>query len=134
MQSKHTNPDLAAVIDAIQDVARDDMLALVLNQVELSRHAAQHLMGREVDELSGARYRHDKPKAGRYSRWGHNPGRIGVSGQRLPVHVPRVRDNDTGRTFSPPVYQRLRAMEQPPLHVIQALFRGLGTRQYREVA
>lgn len=134
MQTKHTNPEIAAVIDAIATVAGDETLSLVMNHLELSRHAAQHLMEREVVELAGERYSHRKPHEGRYSRWGSNPGSIGVGGQRLPVSVPRLRDDVEQHTLTPTVYGRLRQMEEPPMYVIEAIFRGLGTRQYREVA
>lgn len=134
MSTKHTNPQVAAVIDAIAEVAGDETLSLVLNHLELSRHAAQHLMEREVAELAGERYSHQKPHGGRYSRWGSNPGSIGVGGQRLPLSVPRMHDNENERTLTPTVYGRLREMDEPPMHVVEAIFRGLGTRQYGEVA
>lgn len=134
MSTKHTNPQVAAVIDAIAEVAGDETLSLVLNHLELSRHAAQHLMEREVAELAGERYSHQKPHGGRYSRWGSNPGSIGVGGQRLPVSVPRMRDNTDEHTLTPTVYGRLREMDEPPMYVVEAIFRGLGTRQYGEVA
>jgi transposase-like protein len=134
MSTKHTNPQVAAVIDAIVEVAGDETLSLVLNHLELSRHAAQHLMEREVAELAGERYSHQKPHGGRYSRWGSNPGSIGVGGQRLPVSVPRMRDNENEHTLTPTVYGRLREMDEPPMYVVEAIFRGLGTRQYGEVA
>lgn len=134
MHSKHTNPEIAAVIDAIVEVAGDETLSLVMNHLELSRHAAQQLMEREVTSMAGERYSHQKPHEGRYSRWGHNPGSISVGGQRLPVAVPRMRDEESDATIMPSVYGRMRKMAEPPRYVLEALFRGLGTRQYREVA
>jgi len=48
----------------------------------------------EISEDAGARYSNDKPHDGRYSRWGSNPGSLPLSGQLVPIVVPRIRDAD----------------------------------------
>ena len=50
------------------------------------------------------------------------------------VDVPRIRDMVNRTVHSPEIYSKLRAMQEPPLHIMQALMRGLGTRQYKETA
>lgn len=133
MKIEHTKNALDDVLKAVAEVAGSDTAALVLNHLELSRYAAEKLMEHEVSELAGDRYSHDKPHAGRYRRWGSNPGSIQVGGQRLRVRVPRVEDVETGRTQSPEIYGRFRKLEEPPPHVIEAIFRGLGTRNLDDV-
>lgn len=136
MKPKHTShpSDLDAAFSTLLATADDDTAALVLNHLELSRRAIEWLMQRETHELAGERYSHDKPEDGRYSRWGSNPGSVAVGGQRVRVDVPRVRDNEQETTQSPAIYSKLRQMQEPPLHIMQALMRGLGTRQYKETA
>lgn len=134
MESKHTKADVASVMRALQEIAGDDMVGLVLNHLELSRRTASQLMELETAEYAGARYSHDKPHEGRYSRWGSNPGSLPLSGQKVPIAVPRIRDAEAQTTFMPPVYAKLHEMAEPPQHVIEALFRGLGMRQYQQVA
>lgn len=128
MRSKHTHAELSAAIDTLAELAGDDVAALVLNHLELSRHVSAQLMEREVTDLAGERHSHDKPHEGRYSRWGRNPGSLAVGGQKLPVAVPRVYDAETGKTFSPQIYHELRQAAEPPAYVIESLFRGLGSR------
>jgi transposase-like protein len=91
-------------------------------------------MEHEVSERAVDRYSHNKPHAGRYRRWGSNPGSIQVGGQRLRVRVPRVEDVETGRTVSPEIYGHFRRLEEPPAHVVEAIFRGLGTRNLEDVS
>jgi transposase-like protein len=45
-----------------------------------------------------------------------------------------VEDVETGRTLSPEIYGRFRKLEEPPAHVVEAIFRGLGTRNLEDVS
>ena len=50
----------------------------------------EELLDEEVTALAGARYaRKDGSTEGR--RHGHNPGTVGLAGQRVPLQVPRLR-------------------------------------------
>ncbi len=53
MRSKHTHPDLSAAIETLAELAGDEVAALVLNHLELSRHVGVQLMEREVTHLAG---------------------------------------------------------------------------------
>jgi transposase-like protein len=90
-------------------------------------------MEQDVSELADDRYCQNKPHAACYRRWGSNPGSIQVGGQRLRVRVLRVEDVETGRTQSLEIYGRFRKLEELPPHVIEAIFRGLGTRNLDDV-
>jgi len=134
MSSKHTKSELTAVFEAIQSLGGQEAVALVHNHLELSRLAAEHLMQSEVEQVAGPRYGHSKPGERLFSRHGTNPGSISIGGMKAPVDVPRLMNMMTGETSSPQVYRDLRALSTPPDHVIRALFLGLGTRHYRDVA
>lgn len=136
MRTKHTpqNAKLDAAFASILETADDETVALVLNHLELSRHAIEWMMQQEVHDMAGDRYSHDKPHDGQYNRWSSNPGSVAVGGRKLRVDVPRIRDMANRKVHSPEVYSKLRSMQEPPLHIMQALLRGLGTRQYKETA
>lgn len=136
MTSKHTasSRDVEAAYSSLLTQTDADPLALVLNHLELSRQALEWLMQREVSIKAGEPYTRTKPHDGRYSRWGSNPGSFQIGGQRLPVEVPRLHDNENGTTSSPEVYHQVRRMESPPEHVMRGLLLGLSTRRYKEAA
>lgn len=136
MKAKHTpvNVDMQAAFSSILESAGDEALALVLNHLELSQRAVEWLMQRETTQLAGERYSHEKPHEGQFSRWGSNPGSVSIGGQKIPVEVPRIHDSETQSTRSPEVYTQLRQMSAPPEHIMRALLRGLGMRQYQEAA
>ncbi|MBI2794156.1 MAG: transposase [Ignavibacteria bacterium] len=136
MSTKHTlkNNELEAAFSSMAGTTGDDTAALVLNHLELSRHAIEWLMQRETSERAGDRYSHNKPHEGRFSRWGINRGSVAVGGQKLRVEVPRIRDNESQTTHTPEIYARLQQMAEPPVHIIRALMLGLGTRKYHETA
>lgn len=136
MTPKHTPmpADAEALYASLLGNADPDTLGLVLNHLELSRQAIEWLMQREVEDKAGAYYSHDKPHESQYSRWGSNPGSIRIGGQRVPLKVPRIRDNQTETTQKPEVYEQLKSMQRPPAHVMRALLLGLSTRRYAETA
>ncbi len=65
---------------AVRELSGDDMAALVLNRVELSRAVASYLMKPQVPDLAGDRCSRDKPNDGRFCRWGANPSSTPLSG------------------------------------------------------
>lgn len=136
MRFKHTSKriDTKTIFESILEASQDDKISLVLNHLELSRMVIHWFMQQESTETAGERYSHAKPNGGRYSRWGSNPGSVQIGGQKVRVDVPRVHDNETGVTSSPEIYAQLREVQEPPLHIMQALMRGIGTREYRQTA
>lgn len=136
MTPKHTSMpiDAEALYASLLGNEDPDTLGLVLNHLELSRQAIEWLMNREVEEKAGAYYSHDKPHDSQFSRWGSNPGSIRIGAQRVPVKVPRIRDNFAETTQKPVVYEQLHSLQRPPAHVMRALLLGLSTRRYAEAA
>ena len=63
---------------------------LIRSLVPLGLLQIEELLDAEVTALAGARYaRKDGLTEGR--RHGHNPGTVGLAGQRVPIRVPRIR-------------------------------------------
>lgn len=68
----------------------DPKVELIRSLVPLGLMHVEELLDEEVTALAGARYaRKDESTEGR--RHGHNPGTVGLAGQRVPISVPRVR-------------------------------------------
>lgn len=64
-----------------------ERVALIQQLIPLGLMAVGEELRREVEALSGARYRH----GGELRRFGFNPGTVKLGGQRVPIQVPRVR-------------------------------------------
>ena len=68
----------------------DAKVELIRSLVPLGLMQIEELLDAEVTALAGARYaRKDGLTEGR--RHGHNPGTVGLAGQRVPIRVPRIR-------------------------------------------
>jgi len=50
------------------------------SHLDICRLLVNEILEEEVAALCGARYSHEKPNAGRYSRWGYNPGSVRIGG------------------------------------------------------
>ena len=68
----------------------DPKVELIRSLVPLGLMHVEELLDEEVTALAGARYAR---KAGAIEgrRHGHNPGTVGLAGQRVPIRVPRIR-------------------------------------------
>ena len=58
----------------------------------------EELLDEEVTALAGERYARKAPSVGG-RRHGSNPGTVGLAGQRVPIHVPRIRHNHGATRF-----------------------------------
>ena len=87
-----------------------------------------------LTQLAGDRYSRDKPHQGRYYRWGTNPGSIKIGNERVPVEVPRLRDQATDRERSLESYQALHEGLTCDEHVPEAMLLGLSQQGYQRVA
>lgn len=106
-----------------------------LNQYhEVVRLVVNQLLTTDVQLLSGDKYSHSKPNDKRYQRWGSNPGSVKVSGENIPITVPRIRDSQENRTFEPPIYKELRNKPTVDSTLMDKVFCGISTRDYERVS
>ena len=134
-QYEDTTLELKKLRDLLEAPLDVKLLAMRHYQ-EVIRLLAKELMAQEVDQLAGARYSHNKPHDGRYVRWGSNPGSIRVDTEKVPIEVPRVRDQTKGEEVPLSSYQ---AMHEGPQQESQhdladAVLLGLSQRDYGRVA
>lgn len=68
--------------------------AMLESQLDLCRLLVNEILEEEVTVLCRAKYAHEKPHHGRYSRWGTHPGSVRIGEHRLTVIVPRIKDHE----------------------------------------
>jgi len=109
-------------------------MALIEHHMELARMLGREILDEEVCQLAGERYSRSKPYGGRYSRWGSNPGSVRIAGERVPVEVPRVRDNRHQQSHSLESYQSLHNGPEFSEQLYDNVLLGLATGDYDRVA
>ena len=70
-------------------------LAMIQALIPLGLRAVEEALQQEVTALAGARYAHHDGAPG-VMRWGQQAGSIYLADQKLPITVPRVRDQQAG--------------------------------------
>ena len=81
--------------------------------INMSKILANQFFEDEVRQRAGEKYSREKPEAGRYSRWGSNPGSIRVGEEKVKVKVPRIYDNQEEETIGLENYQKLSQLPLP---------------------
>jgi putative transposase len=87
----------------------------------------------EVTALCGAKYSHEKPHHGRYSRWGTNPGSVRLGEHRLTTVVPRVKDEETNQMVTLQSYERLRDSTLDEAYLMRGVRLGLSVRDFADL-
>lgn len=109
-------------------------VSMMQQHLDICKIFVNTLLSSEVDSLAGAKYSHDKPLEGRYSRWGHNPGSVKVGSQRVPISVPRVYDNQEEKSVSLESYEKLRNAPEQDESMVQSILHGISMRDYKRTA
>lgn len=109
------------------------MLALIQSLIPLGLKAVEEALSREVTVIAGRRYAHedDHPDI---VRWGTQPGSIYVADQKLPIRVPRVRDQLAGREIALPTYQQFQTPRSLDVGLFRRVLGGLSCREYEAAA
>ncbi|MEO6525988.1 MAG: transposase, partial [Gemmatimonadaceae bacterium] len=90
-------------------------------------------LAQEVTALAGARYAHADAHPG-IARWGTQPGSIFLADQKVPIHVPRVRDVRAGTEVPLVTYQTFQAPRALDVGLFRRVLGGLSTRAYEAAA
>ena len=113
--------------EEFERLQREDRIKLIKQLIPLGLMAVAEELEREVDELVGPAYvrSHD----GKNRRYGSNPGSVILGNQRIPIRVPRVR-NDAGEV--PLQSYDLLHSEEPAETLYQSILQGVSCRGYEE--
>jgi len=108
-------------------------LAMIQALIPLGLKAVEEALLAEVSALAGPRYAREDERPD-VVRWGSQPGSIYLADQKLPITVPRVRDQRERREVPLATYT---ALQRPRAHDV-GLFRrvlgGLSCREYESAA
>jgi putative transposase len=86
------------------------------------------LMEEEVDEVVGAKGKHDPERVA--VRHGHQSGAVTLGGRRLPVERPRVRSADDEREVRLATYEHFASRDVLSRVVLERMLVGVSTRRY----
>lgn len=111
----------------------DVKIAMLESHLDICRLIVNEVLAEEVTSFCGEKYSHDKPHAGRYSRWGYNPGSVRIGEHRLTVQVPRVFDHQTNAVKSLASYERLREIVVDDEYLLRGIMLGLSVRDFADL-
>jgi putative transposase len=92
----------------------------------------KEVLEQEVRQLAGERYRRNGLLG--YNRWGKQGGFVYLSDQKLPIEVPRVRDQRERKEVSLRSYERLQEPRGGDEGVLKRILHGLSCRSYEACA
>jgi putative transposase len=111
----------------------DVKIAMLESHLDLCRLLVNEILEEEVTALCGAKYVHEKPHQGRYSRWGTNPGSVRLGAHRLTVSVPRIKDEETDKLVTLKSYERLRDTTLDEEYLLRGILLGLSVRDFADL-
>ena len=109
----------------------DTRVALIQELIPLGLQHVAELLQREVEALAGKRYSRQGGLPG-HVRWGSQRGSVYLADQKLPVEVPRVRDQGGNEEVPLQAYQALQEPRRADTGVLLRILRGLSCRAYEE--
>jgi len=109
------------------------MLSLIQALIPLGLRAVEDALQHEVTALAGARYARDDGAAD-VVRWGRQRGSIYLADQKLPIRVPRVRDQRAGNEVPLATYATLQTPRAKDAGLFARVLGGLSTREYEAAA
>lgn len=111
----------------------DTRLELIQALIPLGLMHIEELLQEEVTRLVGERYAREGGEPG-LVRHGSNPGSVRLSGRRVPIMVPRVRDVENNREIPLETFQVLRKGGESDKILLNRVLLGLSCRDYEKAA
>lgn len=108
-------------------------LAMIQALIPLGLRAVEDALQAEVAALAGVRYGRDDGPPG-VVRWGKQAGSIYLADQKLPITVPRVRDQRVGQELPLATYQQLQLPRAHDVGLFRRVLGGLSCREYEAAA
>ena len=92
----------------------------------------KEVLEQEVKQLAGERYQRGGLPG--HDRWGKQGGSVYLGDQKLPIEVPRVRDQRERKEVPLRSYERLQEPRSGDEGVLKRILHGLSCRSYEECA
>jgi transposase-like protein len=117
----------------LKDQSIDLRVGILQNYLSVCQIMINELLEEEVIDKAGARYSHQKPENGRWSRWGYNPGSVKIGDQKVRVEVPRLFDNLDEKNTPLQRYEEMKELPEPTDQLLKGVLLGLSVRDYGKV-
>ncbi|MGH7709960.1 MAG: transposase, partial [Gemmatimonadaceae bacterium] len=131
-RKSQSGPDATAAV-AVAVEAGAVSVAMIQALIPLGLQAVNDALQQEVTQLAGRRYERDDGQP-HVVRLGHQAGSVFLADQKVPVRVPRVRDQRRGREMSLATYAQLQTPRALDAGLFRRVFGGLSCREYRQAA
>ncbi len=119
-------PRVQEALGELVGSAKEGLLAL---SVGVGLGVLAELMEEEVDEVVGAKGKHDPERSA--VRHGHESGEVTLGGRRVGVERPRVRSADGREEVRLQTYQYFADRDPLTKSVLERMLAGVSTRRYR---
>ena len=106
----------------------DVKVEMIQSLIPIGLRYVQEVLEEEVRQLAGERYQRDGLPG--HDRWGEQEGSVYLLDHKLPIMVPRVRDQRAGKEVRLRSYERLQAPRVGDGRVLRRILRGLSCRDY----
>jgi transposase-like protein len=113
-------------------IAVDVKAELIQALIPIGLWHVKELLEEEVKQLAGERYQRGGLPG--HDRWGKQGGSVYLGDQKLPIEVPRVRDQWERKEVSLRSYERLQEPRSGDEGVLRRILHGLSCRSYEECA
>lgn len=117
-----------------QNLEIEEQLNIFQDYSEMLKIIATNLMQEDIERKCGERYSRQKPESGRYNRRGYNPGSIKIGAEKIPIEVPRYKDNYSQRVENNDLYSQLKEQESPREEMIKSILLGLSQKDYGKLS
>ncbi|MCX6242741.1 MAG: transposase [Bacteroidetes bacterium] len=114
----------------LKEQSVDLRVGILQNYLSICQIMINELLEEEVIDKAGARYSHQKPEEGRWSRWGYNPGSVKIGDQKLKIEVPRLFDNLDETNTPLQRYEEMKELGGPNDQLLKGILLGLSVRDY----
>jgi len=121
-------PQVQEALGELVGAAREGLLAL---SVGVGLGVVHELMELEVDEVVGAKGRHNRDRIAK--RHGHEDGSMTLGGRRVEVHRPRMRTADDERELPVATYGYFANRDPLTRAVMDRMLAGVSTRKFAGV-
>ena len=121
-------PQLQEALGELVGAAREGLLAL---SVGVGLGVVHELMELEVDEVVGAKGKHDRERTAK--RHGHEHGSMTLGGRRVAVRRPRIRSADDTRELPVETYEYFADRDPLTRAVLDRMLAGVSTRRFAAV-
>ena len=118
MLKKMKSEDLDVTITLIQELIPNGLMA------------AKEEMEKEIQQLTGERYKHGKENVS----WGSQPGSIYLRDQKIPIDVPRVRNKKRNQEVPLKTYQKLQEPYKADKQTMLKILCGISMHKYAKCA